>query len=162
MNNDDKLKSNSEMLTEMGINESDHNVFTNKSIEIMYDRLKHYNALKMTPESELLYFLNEILSDCGQEYVKELDQFEIKRDDIIGLDGESYINTHKDKMKKYGIHINNHMYFNKRNQTKTYGLTILKNLFKYYGYGIISKNKTETIDEKRIHTRYYYVGATEK
>ena len=73
------------------------------------------------------------------------------------LDGEKYVDKNRGKLKEYGISTHDHLNYFSRNGTKTYGLTVLKALCKYYGYSLKSKVKSAFTNGNRQTSRYYCI-----
>ncbi len=61
------------------------------------------------------------------------------------------------KLIEYDINPGTDLNYFARKGTKTYGLTVLKGLIKYYGYTLENKIKSHTVDGKRYTTRVYYI-----
>lgn len=150
-------KSREEMLTELDIPEEKWDYFTDMSVVIMYQKFKTINTEPESNDERLLFFLNEIYETLGYKRIDNINEFDISRDAIVKLDGEKFIDKYKHKLIQYDINPSNDLNYFTRKATKTYGLSVLKGLTKYYGYNLKNKIKSNTIDGKRYDVRHYYL-----
>jgi len=148
-------KSKEDKLRELKIPEDKWELFSGASIDVMYDQFRHIYSIHNTKNDRLLYFLNEILTDSKLELIDNIDDFQIDRVVLVNIDGEEFVKKHKTKLEEYGIHLNNDLYYSQRTRHKSYILTVLKGICKYYGYEFQSKVRTKYINNERTDTRYY-------
>ena len=150
-------KTKEDMLNELNIPKEKWDYFTDISVSIMYQKIKSMDQNLESNDDRLLYFLNLICDTLKCDRVSNIIDFEISRDVIAKLDGEKYIEKHKHKLIQYNINPGDNLNYFTRKGTKTYGLTVLKGLTKFYGYILKSKIKSQFIDGKRYDTRYYCI-----
>jgi hypothetical protein len=154
-NIDNKKKTMEDKLKELDIPKKEWSVFTNSAVDIMYEKVKYMIDITNMKEQRLLYFLNEMLDELGHDKIEKVDNFKIFRSDILQLDSGKFVEERRLRMENYGINVNNNLYYHLRNNNKSYGLTILKGLSKYYGFCVKSKEKNKQVDGKRQISRYY-------
>ena len=150
-------KNKQDKLTELKIPEDKWELFSAASIDVIYEQFSHMYIKQDTKYKQLLFFLNEILKDSGLEEIDVVEHFKIDRSLILKLNGETFVKKHKKKLEECGIHLGNDLYYLHRNNNKSYGLTVLKGICKFYGYDIKSKIKSKYIENERIDTRYYKI-----
>jgi hypothetical protein len=66
--------------------------FTDTTLSYMYQNIKHKKSIKDRENEIFLYFLNEILDECGYDLVDDIDDFRIDRKDLLVMDGEKFVN----------------------------------------------------------------------
>jgi hypothetical protein len=154
---DNTPKTKTEKLVAMGIKEDDHDFFTDKSIEIIWDKLKHTSNIINTKSDRLLYFINEISTQLNHDLVDDIDKFKIGRHELVTLDTDKFLENNKDKMKLYGISLNNDLQYAQRDKIKIYALSILRGLCDFYDYELQYRIITTIIDEEKKGVRYYVI-----
>lgn len=154
------IKTREDKMVELNIPSDKWIAFTDTAIDFMYDKICNANAIMSKEEERLIYFINKMLIMIGCDRIYRISDFMIDRIDIVKLNGEDFVNQHKEKLIEYGIHINNNLYFLHRKKMKSYGLTVLKGLCKFFGFNLISKNKLIT-DKEGKHISVYYIISKE-
>ena len=151
------IKSKYDKLRDLGIDDDKHCLFSDICVDIIFDKFKHLCAINNVKRTRLLYFLNEILGKLGLDYVSSLGEFKLDRSMILTLDGEDFVDCHRETLLKYGLHLNNDLFYHQRNQIKNYGFTVMKAIVKFYGYTIQPKNRSVAKDDRRQNIKYYIV-----
>jgi hypothetical protein len=155
---DDNIpKTKTEKLVAMGIKEADHDFFTDKSIEIIWEKLKHSGNIINTKCERLLYFINEMSAQLNHDLVDDIVKFKIARYELVALDTDKFIENNKDKMKSYGINLNNNLQYAQRDRLKIYGLSILRGLCEFFGYDLEHKIVLTTINGEKKSVRHYVI-----
>ncbi len=150
------IKTMEDKLIELDIPKNKWPVFTPAAVDVIYEKIKHTIDIKNMEDKRFLYLLNEILNELDYDKIDSIDKFKVFRSDILELDGENFVNNKRDIMENYSIDINKDLYYFARNNKKSYGLTVLRALSKFYGFSTKTKNKTKYVDGER-NTFLYYV-----
>jgi hypothetical protein len=149
------VKTKEDKLRELGIDDDKHGLFSDFSVDVMYDKFKHIVSINNKQTDGLLYFLNEILVTVGLDCIKKIEDFKILRSTILEFDGEKFVEKYRTQLEDSKIHVNNDLNFLQRKANNSYGFTVLKNITKFFGYSIESKSTHKIVDGKREYTRYY-------
>lgn len=149
-------KTREDKMIELNIPPDKWIAFTDTAVDFMYEKLTNANAIMSKEEEGLLYFVNKMLIILGRDRIYRISDFTIDRTEIISLNGENFVNQHKDKLMEYSIHVNNDLYYLYRKKMKSYGLSVLKGLCKFFGFTLVSKNRLIT-DKNCKHVAIYYV-----
>lgn len=157
---DDKLvKTRVEKLNELDIDESKWAYFTDVAVDEMY--LALMKILKYDDNIQFMYFINSILLSIKEKRIDKIENFELRRDVVLTFDPETWIVSNLSKLKKSGIDISVHFNYNHRHANKSFGLTVLKGLCKFYNYTVVSKTRNIPNDEKG-YARFYTIAKNEE
>ena len=95
-------------------------------------------------DEQLLYLLNEILTSTGNKTIDRVYNFKLSLEDIYSVcnglpafNGEKFIIDHKSKLIEYGIDLNEHLKFDRRDEIDyDYGFDVLRCIVNFYNYDI--------------------------
>jgi hypothetical protein len=73
-------------LLELDIDESTWSLFSETSVNVLYDKYKHINTINNNKSDRVMFFLNEILAEVGLDCIDNFEYFKINRDDILTVE----------------------------------------------------------------------------
>lgn len=117
---------------------------------------KSQNPKEAKQKEIVLRVINEILSMHGLDVIDDLDEFrEVDREVFTGDECRNIIENYKSEIFKNGFSKTDCMVYQKK--LKYPHLSLVKGILKKIGYELVSKNKSEYVNRKKITKTYYQV-----
>lgn len=129
------------------------NDFSVNQVNLLFDKL-----IKKSKDRFLLFLLNDILNMTGNDPVGKISDFVITRQDLIKINGEDFLNKHKQSLLKSGYDLDKDFRYKQRKAVKSYITTVFKGILARLDYKIqYIKTSTTNGDGKKVDLRKYKV-----